>query len=207
MRATAILLLLLAAASSATATPGASTWYRESLLGENGSHYFVLESRWINTGTYYGHTEFQRIVMRSKYTDAIEDTVLVRKTVFTTDAGTGERSVTEEATPSFDLAAYVRAHSIQMPFGMELHPVPRLDGSGLFQLYEDGRVDILSIEQIRERIPPGGEIERLEFLGAEFTSATPDSGLRPMSYYRISSFPAGSDVDGSEIIIRAHRPW
>ena len=184
------------------ASPSASTWYRQALLGESQSKYFLLETRWLNRGTYYQHVEFQRILVLDKYTDALEDTILIRKAVFSTDLNTGQVSVREEATPSFDLSEFLRRNSISAPFTLSWSPT-QLDSLGLFYFDGDTRITVFSIEHLRERIPASREFyEELQFLGAEFTTAPTDSGVPRMTYYRVGLAPAGGDTDGVELVVR-----
>ncbi len=155
----------------------------------------------MNYGSHYQHTEYQRVLEIDKRSGSIVDTIEVRKSVFAVDVNSWVQRIQEESTASFDLAAYIREHSINAPFTEGWEPRVKLDKDGLFLESNGERFEVMAASEIRSHIPPGGELEELRLLGVEFTSAIPDTGLGRMYYFRISSYPAGSDSDGSEVIV------
>lgn len=195
------LVLLLPLATRVAGSPGAATWYRESLLGENGSHYFLLASTMVNEGTYYRDRELQRILRIDKRSGAVVDSILVRSSEHLVDAATMARSAREEDLPPFDLAGYLRGHGTHAPYSQDPEFQAELDSTGLYLQLEDRREVLVATATIRRPFLPSPEPDEIALLGAEFTLAHPDSGVSRMTYYRIRSFPAGSDVSSSEILI------
>ena len=196
-----LLFLFLLAATSAAGSPGAATWYRESLLGENGSHAFVLTTTMINEGSYYRSRELQNLLRIDKRTGIVVDSILIRAVVIESDPSTYARSLREETMPSFDLPAYLRLHGTYGAFSQDPEDLAKLDSTGLYLEVGVARLVLVPISTIRARFQPSGEPDAVALLGAEFTMARPDSGLRRMIYYRLCSWPAGSDVSSSEVLI------
>lgn len=194
-------ILLVNLAQPASASPGAATWYRESLLGENGSHAFVFTTTMINEGSYYRFRELQNLLRIDKRTRAVVDSILIRSVVIYSDPSTSVRSLREERTPSFDLPAYLRVHGTYSSFSQDPDDQAKLDSTGLYIPVGMARVVLVPIATIRARFQPSGEPDAVALLGAEFTLAVPDPGLSRMTYYRICSSPAGSDVPSSEVLI------
>jgi hypothetical protein len=194
-------ILLMNLAQPASASPGAATWYRESLLGENGSHAFVLTTTMINEGSYYRSRELQNLLRIDKRTGAVVDSILIRAVVIYSDPSTSARSLREEQPPSFDLPAYLRAHGTYGSFSQDPEEQAELDSTGLYIPVGVARVVLVPMATIRARFQPSGEPDAVALLGGEFTLAVPDSGLSRMIYYRICSSPAGSDVPSSEVLI------
>lgn len=194
-------ILLVNLAQPASASPGAATWYRESLLGENGSHAFVLTTTMINEGSYYRFRELQNLLRIDKRSGAVVDSILIRDVVIYSDPSTSVRSLREEQTPSFDLPAYLRVHGTYGSFSQDPEDQAELDSTGLYLPVGDARVVLVSISAIRARFLPSCEPNAVALLGADFTLAVPDSGLSRVTYYRISSSPAGSDIPSSEVLI------
>jgi hypothetical protein len=64
---------------------------------------------------------------------------------------------------------------------------------------------VVPFSKIHERLPDA-TFRDLALLGADFTSARPDSGLSRMVYFRLADFSAGSDVDADEIIMMTPEP-
>src|SRR5688572_15410008 len=95
-----LLALLPLSPAPAKATPGTATWYRETLLGENGSHYFVLATRMVNEGNHYRSREVQTVLRLDKRTRTIADSALVRSAEFLIDDDTSALSVHEVSRPS-----------------------------------------------------------------------------------------------------------
>jgi len=195
------LFTLLLVPARVAGTPYAATWYRETLLGENGSHYFVLATRMVNEGTYYRSRETQIVFRFDKRSGAIADSVRVRSVEFHVDDGTNALSVHEEGGTTFDLAGYLRAHATHAPYSEESEFMAELDSTGLYVESDNRRQVVVPMATIRARFLPSREPEELALLGAEFTMARPDSGLGRMTYYRVRSYPAGSDASSSEVLV------
>lgn len=181
----------------ASATPGAATWHRETLIGENGSSYVLLISDHVNEGTYYRWREVQRVERIDKRSGKTIEALPIREVDFVSDMQTLAPSRT-----AFDLAAYAAAHQLSAPFTHDESPhVVGLDSTGLVVRW-DGRSElIVPMATIRARFVPSGEPDEPRLIGIEFTRARPDSGLGRMQYYRILSSPAGSDISSSEVVI------
>lgn len=194
------LLLLLLGATPATGCPSAATWYRESLLGENGSHAFVLATAMINEGSYYRSRELQSLLRIDKRTGAVVDSILIREVVIDSDPSTFVRSLREASMPSFDLPAYLRVHGTYGSFSQDPEDQAELDSTGLYIQVGERREVLVPSSAIRARFLPSGEPDTIALLGAEFTMALPDSGLSRMIHYRVCSSPAGSDVPSSEVL-------
>jgi hypothetical protein len=192
-------------ADTAVGTPSGATWYRERLLGENGSHYFVLVSLMVNEGTYDRYRESQQVQRIDKRSGRKVDSVLVRSVEFLTDANTSSLMVREDSLPAFDLAGYLRKHGTSAPYSPDLEDQADLDSTGLYFDWSEGREILVPMAAIRERFLPSREGVRIELLGVEFTQARPDSGLSRMTYYTIRSHPAGDDIPSSEIVIMVAR--
>jgi len=176
-----------------------------ALLGENGSHYFVLASWMVNEGTYYRSRESQQIRRIDKRSGRTVDSVLVRSVEFLTDANTSSLTLREDSLPAFDLAAYLRMHGTSAPYSPDLEDQADLDSTGLYFDWSEGREILVPMAAIRERFLPSREGVRIALLGVEFTQARPDSGLSRMTYYTIRSHPAGDDIPSSEVLIMVAR--
>jgi hypothetical protein len=183
------------------ASPNPATWHRERLLGENRTEYFLIEMRNVNCGSYYQHTESERVITVNKQSGRVVDSVFVRETRFRRDPGTGAPTVHELREPSFDLSSFLRRHEVRSPYAVTGSPV-RFDSSGLFLRGKRGRKVLVPMSRVRSRTNSGPcAMEELSLLGAEQTSAPADSVLGRVQYFRVITYPAGSDVDSYELVV------
>ncbi len=187
--------------SQVPATPGAATWRREALFGENAKEYVVLITQMVNEGSYYKSRESWSIARIDKRSGRVLETVPIRTVDIESDMQTFVLTSKELDLPPVDLAAYTRLHSLRAPFSDADSLLVQLDLNGLFVEVGQLREVLVPMASIAARFLPTAEPAAPRLLGADFTLARPDSALGDIRYYRVVSFPAGSDIPSSEVLI------
>jgi hypothetical protein len=199
------ILMILAApcASMVNASPNAATWHSERLLGENGRYYFLLVTEWINKGSYYQHTEVQRIHKVDKLTDSTVAVTDIRRVLSTNHVEREEQELREQSLPNFNLSAFLRSNGILHPYPMRDYYRAQLDSTGLYFVLSGRKIPLLSLSELKERTPTR-DLPR-EVVGVEFTSVWPDSGVERMVYYTLRTHAAGGDIDAADVVVAVPR--
>jgi hypothetical protein len=107
-----------------------------------------------------------------------------------------ERSVT---LPPFDLSGYLRANAVHLAFATDLIRTFAIDSSGVWEVFEDGRVELAGRADLLRQIPDLGEDPRVA--GIEETDYIPAPGAKSYRYLRIWSNTAAGDMNWSEDLL------
>jgi hypothetical protein len=193
------IMALLLIAAEATATPNAATWRRQTLVGENADFFFRYVTVSENPAEYYSYTRSLRLEKVRKSDLSVVDRVPLREVAYSQDANTGvwrEHSVTP---PPFDLGAYLTRNTVHLPFSDDLIRTFAIDSSGVWEVFEDGRVQLAGRSDLLRQIPNLGEDPRV--VGIERTDYEPRPGGKAFVYLRVWSNSAAGDADWSEDLL------
>jgi hypothetical protein len=202
MRYFVIMIALAILAAGVVATPQVSTWRRQTLVGENAEYFFryVTVSENLNQ---YSFRETQRLEKVRKSDLRVADQAVLRDVVYAKDLESGvwnERSV---ALPPFDLAEYLTRNAVHLPFSNDVIRTFSIDSSGVWEVFDDGRVELVGPSDLQRQIPKLGEDPRV--VGIENTSYEPGEDGRAYLYLRVWSNSAADDVDWSEDLLLVNR--
>ena len=183
----------------ATATPGAATWERQALVGENAEYFFRYVTVSENPADYYAYRRTLRLEKVRKFDLRVVEQFPLRDAAYTQDADTGawsERSVTP---PALDLGGYLARNEVHLPFSDDLVRTFSVDSSGVWEVFEDGRVELAGRADLHRQIPNLGDDPRV--VGIERTDYEPDKSGKAFLYLRIWSNTAAGDADWSEDLL------
>lgn len=183
-------------ASESQATPEPATWLRQVLIGENPTRFFRYVTIHDHPGTHYAYSETLRVQAVRKTDLRVAEDSLVRVTDYSQDYETRVWSTHEEPTPPFDLGGYLRRHGVFLAFAESMARRFEIDTTGVLEVFEDGRVELLSRADLNRQIPDLGEEPRV--VGIEWTQMTLPDGSTAFYYLRIQSNTAAVDDYWSE---------
>ena len=116
---------------------------------------------------------------------------------------TGARTEKSETLPPFDLSGYLTRNAVHLPFSEDLIRTFAIDSAGVWEVFEDGRVELAGRADLLRQIPELGEDPRV--IGIEETDYEPEKGGKAFFYLRIWSNTASSEDDWSEDLLLVNR--
>lgn len=185
------------------ATPGAAIWRRQVLVGENSEFFFRYVSVSENLPNHYSFRRTQRIEQVRKSDMSVVERVSLRDVTYAQDMDSGvwnERSV---ALPPFDLAGYLTSNAVHLPFSDDVIRTFSIDSTGVWEEFDDGRVELVGSADLRRQIPNLGDDPRV--VGIESTDFEPVKGGKAYLYLRVWSNSTASDADWSEDLLLVNR--
>jgi hypothetical protein len=192
--ATGLLLALLAV--QALATPNPAIWRRQTLVGENAEYYLRYVTTSENPPTYYSFRRTLQLERIRKIDFRVVERVSLRDATYSQDLSTGRWGERSETLPPFDLSGYLRENAVYLPFADDLERTITIDSMGVWEEFQDGRIQLANLQDLLRQIPSLGREPRV--VGFERTGFRPDSGTKGYLYLRVWSNTASSDDDWSE---------
>ena len=188
---------LLVLGAVARATPEAATWRRQTLIGDNGRHFFRYVTISDHPGLYYTYSRTLRLEKVRKSDFRIVESVVIQRSTYSQDMNTERWSDVADSVASFDLPRYLRANHVALAFADDLvhSRTFAIDSAGVWEVFEDGRIQLATRKELERQIPMLGEDPRV--VGIEETSP-----IRSEDFYlRIESGSAAFDADWSEDLL------
>jgi hypothetical protein len=191
--------VLTLAAVDSMATPNAATWRRQSLVGENAEYFFRFVTVSENPAEYYSYRRTLQLEKVRKTDLEVVEQVPLRDAIYTQDATTGVWTEHSKALAPFDLAGYLTRNAVHLPFSDDLVRTFSVDSAGVWEVFEDGRVQLAGRSDLQRQIPKLGEDPHVA--GIERTDYQPGKGGKATVYLRICSNSAADDDDWSEDLL------
>lgn len=186
-------------AQSATATPDSATWRRQALVGENAEYFFRYVTISEYPASYYSHRRTLRLERVRKADFNVVEQFQLRDVVYSESPLTGVRREKSQTLPSFDLSAYLARNTVHLPFSEDVSRTFSIDSTGVWDVFEDGRVELAGRADLLRQIPNLGEEARV--VGIEETDYKPPTGQKAYFYLRIWSNSAASDDNWAEDLL------
>jgi hypothetical protein len=199
MRYFVIAIALALIVGEAVATPGAATWRRQALVGENAEYFFRYETISENPASYYSRRRTLRLEKVRKSDLSVVESVPLRDAAYSQDPNTGVWSERSEMPPPFDLGGYLTRNAVHLPFSEDLIRTFSIDSSGVWEVFEDGRVELANRSELLRQIPELGDEPRV--VGIERTDYKPERGGKSFLYLRIVANSASDEADWSEYLL------
>jgi hypothetical protein len=190
-------------AAMAGATPNAATWRRETLIGENAEYYFRYVTISENPASYYSYRRTLRLEKVRKSDAEVVEHFPLRDANYWQDLKTDLWNEHSKKLPAFDLSGYQRVNTVHLSFGDDLDRTFTVDSSGVWEDFEDGRVQLADRQALLKQIPGLGEDPRV--VGIEGTDFEPLPGAKGYLYLRVCSNSASTDDDWSEDLLLVDR--
>jgi hypothetical protein len=105
--------------------------------------------------------------------------------------------------PPFDLSGYLTRNKVHLPFSDDLIRTFSIDSSGVWEVFDDGRINLASRSDFHKQIPNLGDDPRV--VGIEGTDYEPSKGGKAYLFLRVWSNSAASDADWSEDLLLVNR--
>jgi hypothetical protein len=187
---------LLVLAGIADATPEAATWRRQTLIGQNGEHFFRYVAVSDHPGSYYYYARTLRLEKVRKSDLRVVESIVLMDVSYSQDLNTDRWSEESRAIPSFDLPSFLRANHVAIAFSNDLARARTfaIDSAGVWEVFEDGRIQLATRNELERQIPMLGDDPRV--VGIEETGPTPGD-----FYLRVESGSADWDTDWSEDLL------
>ncbi len=205
MRTTSIViwLLVIVIAATAGATPEAATWRRHTLAGENAEYYFRYVAISENPASYYEYRRTLRLEKVRKADARVVEQFPLLDVGYDQNLKTDVWSEHSMVLPPFDLAGYLRANAVHIPFADDVVRTLAIDSSGVWEEFTDGRVRLADRRDLAQQIPNLGEEPRV--VGIESTDFQPARGVKGYLYLRVCSNSASTDDNWSEDLLIVDR--
>lgn len=186
-------------AGAALATPDAATWRRQTLVGDNARHFFRYVASGEQPGTYYSYSRSLRLEKVRKADLRVMETFVLQNVTYSQDAQSERWSQVSAPVRPFDLSRYLRSNEVHIAFAEDLflHRTFAIDSTGVWEVFEDGPIQIATRKELERQIPLLGEDPTV----AGIESCGPESD----TYLRIWSGSAGWDSDWSEDLLLVRR--
>ena len=178
---------------------GAATWRRQTLVGENGEYFFRYVTVSEYPAQYYSHRRVLRIEKVRKLDFRVIEQVPLRDVSYVQNMESGVWDEHSEGLPLFDLSGYLTRNAVHLPFSDDLIRTFSIDSSGVWEVFEDGRVELAGRSDLIRQIPSLGEEPRI--VGIERTDYEPGKGGKAFVYLRVCSNSAADDEDWSEDLL------
>jgi hypothetical protein len=198
-----IIVVCLLIATNVASTPGSGTWRRQTLLGENADHFFRYVTISEYPPSYYSHRRTLRLEKVRKSDFRVVEQIPLRDVAYSESAMTGARTEKSETLPPFDLSSYLTRNAVHLPFSEDVIRTFTIDSAGVWEVFEDGRVELAGRADLLRQIPELGEAPRV--IGIEQTDFEPEKGGKAFFYLRIWSNIASSEDDWSEDLLLVNR--
>jgi hypothetical protein len=181
----------------ARATPEAATWRRQTLIGENAGHFFRYVTVSDHPGIYYRYSRTLRLEKVRKSDLRVVESILLRSVTYSQDPNTERWSEAADSVASFDLPSCLRANHVALAFANDLvhFRTFAIDSTGVWEVFEDGRIRLATRMELKRQIPMLGEDPRV--VGIEETSPINSGDF----YLRIESGSTAFDADWSEDLL------
>jgi hypothetical protein len=156
--------------------------------------------------SYYSHRRTLRLEKVRKSDLRVVELIPLRDVAYSEDAMTGARTEKSKTLPPFDLSGYLSRNAVHLPFSEDVDDATRafaIDSAGVWEVFEDGRVELAGRADLLRQIPELGEAPRV--IGIEETDFEPEKGAKAFFYLRIWSNTATSDDDWSEDLLLVNR--
>ncbi len=191
--------------AEATATPNAGTWRRQTLVGENAEFFFRYVTVSENPPSYYSYRRTLRIEKVRKSDLSVVEQHPLRDVAYAQDMDTGVWNEHSETVPAFDLSEYLTRNALHLPFSDDLFRFRTfaVDSAGVWEVFDDGRVELAGRSDIRRQIPDLGEEPCVA--GIEQTDYEPTKNERAFIYLRVWSNSASGDDNWSEDLLLVNR--
>ena len=196
-------LALIAIVTTARATPEAATWRRQTLAGENAEYFFRYVTISENPDSYYSYRRTLRLEKVRKSDLRVVEQLPLRDVAYSQNLDTDLWTEKSETMPPFDLGGYLRTNAVHLPFADDLIRTFAVDSAGVWEVFEDGRVELAGRQDLVRQIPDLGEEPRV--VGIEGTDFQPVSGGKAYFYLRIWSNSASSDDNWSEDLLLVNK--
>ncbi len=190
-------------AAEAVATPNAATWRRQTLVGENAEYFFRYVTVSENPANYGSFRRALRLEKVRKSDVRVVERTPLRDVSYAQDMQSGIWSERPVTLPPFDLSGYLTRNAVHLPFSEDLIRSFSIDSSGVWELFEDGRVELVGRSDLHQQIPNLGGDPRV--VGIESTDYEPREGGKAYVYLRVWSNSAAGDADWSEDLLLVNR--
>jgi hypothetical protein len=188
---------LLMLTAIARATPEAATWRRQTLIGENAEDFFRYVTLGDHPGFYDTYSRTLRLERVHKSDLRILESVVLERVTNSQDLKTERWSDAADSVASFDLPGYLRANHVALAFANDLvhFRTFAIDSAGVWEVFEDGRIQLATRKELERQIPMLGEDPRV--VGIEETSPVGGEDF----FLHIESGSAAFDADWSEDLL------
>lgn len=155
--------------------------------------------------SYYSHRRSLRLEKVRKVDLKVIEQFPLRDVAYSEDPMTGAQTEHAEALPAFDLAGYLARNAVHLPFSDDLFRFRTfaIDSSGVSEMFEDGRVELVGRSDLVRQIPDLGEEPSVA--GIEETDYGPTKGETAFVYLRVWSNTAAGDDNWSEDLLLVNR--
>jgi hypothetical protein len=187
----------------ARATPEAAMWRRQTLAGENAKCFFRYRATSLQSGTHYAYSRTLHLQKVQKSDFRVLEDIPLLDVSYEQDLETMKWTERPVSLPPFDLAGYLRVNGVHIPFSEDLARTFAIDSGGVWEVFEDGRVQLATLKELHRQIPELGDDPRV--VGIEHTGFSPPDGAGGYYYLRVWSSTAAIDVDWSEDLLLVPR--
>jgi hypothetical protein len=194
-----IIIALAMLTAEATATPNAATWRRQTLVGENAEYFFRYVTVSENPAEYYSFRRTLRLEKVGKSDLRVVEQVPLRDVSYVQDMETDVWNEHSAKLPPFDLSGYLTRNSVHLPFSDDLIRTFSIDSSGVWEVFDDGRVKLADRSDFHKQIPNLGGDPHI--VGIERTDYEPIKGGKAYLFLKVWSNTAASDADWSEDLL------
>jgi hypothetical protein len=186
-------------AGVALATPEKAIWRRQTLIGENSDYFFRYVTISEHPGSYYGYSRTLQIEKIRKKDFQVVESHPLESVTYSQNFDTQKWSSDTDTLPAFDLPAFLRANAVAMAFADDrfFFRAFVIDKEGVWEVFEDGRHQVMRRADLERQIPDLGEEPRV--VGIEDTN--PGIGEGRSIYLRICSNSSSWDDYWSEDIV------
>jgi hypothetical protein len=198
----AICVLALGQVPEASATPEAANWRRQTLIGETQTHFFRYVAVSTHPGSYYGYTETLHLEKVRKSDHRIVESFKLRDVSYSQDMNSKVWSEVSEPLDPFDVAGFLQSNKVRLTFSDDLFEdrTFAIDSAGVWEVFEDGRVQMATRKELERQIPDLGEDPRVA--GLQRTGPCCGGVAGRDSYLRILSGSSSWDDFWCEDLLR-----
>jgi hypothetical protein len=141
-------------AEVAQATPGAATWRRLTLVGQNPEYFFRCVAVSEHPGSYYTYSRTLRLEKVRKADLRIVESVLLRDVTYSEHLDTLRWSEESGRVPAVDLSSYLQASQVALAFPSDLihGRTFAIDSAGVWEVFEDSRIHLATRTELERQI-------------------------------------------------------
>lgn len=193
--------VLVLSAAIARATPEEATWRRQTLLGQSAEHFFRYVAARLDPGFYYNYSVTFRLEKVRKSDLRIVESFRLRDVSYSRHPDSLRWSEESGPVSRLDLPSYLAANQVEFAFPNDLihFRTFAIDSGGVWQVFEDGRIQLATRRELEQQIPMLGESPRV--VGIEETRGATGEDF----YLRIESGQYGVDWSEDLLIVRGAR--